>query len=105
MCPLTGIFRWIYLIYLNDLFHLAEIISLFPFTDDTCFHACDSDLRSLLQLSEYDGSLPIEWFECNQIIINKDKCKMFVSRHKFETTWIKMLTIEIFERTNSRNSA
>ena len=35
------------------------------YADDTTFHACDSDLESLIQRLEHDSMLAIEWFESN----------------------------------------
>ena len=35
------------------------------YADDTTFHACDLDLKSLLTRLEHDAALVIEWFELN----------------------------------------
>ena len=35
------------------------------YADDTTFHACDLDLKSLLTRLEHDVALVIEWFELN----------------------------------------
>ena len=39
--------------------------SVCNYADDTTFHACDSDLESLIQRLKHDAMLVTEWFESN----------------------------------------
>ena len=39
-------------------------------TDDTKFHACDSNLEDLLNKQEHDTNLSVEWFDCNYMKLN-----------------------------------
>ena len=70
-------------IYLNDLFYLAESTNVYNFVDDTTFCACDNDLNSLINRLEHDSHLAIEWFENNSMKLNQDKCQLFVLRFKY----------------------
>ena len=35
------------------------------YADDTTFHACELDIKSLITRLEHDAILTIEWFESN----------------------------------------
>ena len=54
------------------------------FAGDTTFHACDKDLSNLIKRFEHDAFLATESFENNNMTLNKDKCHLLVSRHKYE---------------------
>ena len=60
------------------------------FRDDKTFHACDSDLNNLIKRLEHDAFLAIEYFETNNIKLNKEKCHRLVSRDNYENVWVKM---------------
>ena len=47
-------------IYLNDLFYIAETTNVCNFADDTTFYACDKDVNSLINRLEHDSDLAIE---------------------------------------------
>ena len=73
-------------IYINDLFYLTEMTDVCNYADDTTFHACDLDLKSLITRLEHDAALAIEWwFESNYMKLNQDKCHFLFSGHKYET--------------------
>ena len=69
-------------IYINDLFDLTELTNVCNYTNDTTFHACDSDICSLIKRLEHDSLLAIEWFESNYMKLNKDKCHFIISGYK-----------------------
>ena len=89
-------------LYLNDLFYLPDFTEVCNFADDTTFHACDNDLNNLIKRLEHDA-LAIEWFETNNMKLNKDKCHFLVSGHKYENVWVKMEDEQIWEITWNRN--
>ena len=64
-------------IYLNDLFYIAESTNVCNFADDTTFYACDKDVNSLINKLKHDSCLAIEWFENNSMKLNQDKCHFF----------------------------
>ena len=72
-------------IYINDLFYLTEMTDVCNYADDTTFHACELDLKSLITRLEHDAVLAIEWFESNYMMLNQDKFHFLFSRHKYET--------------------
>ena len=82
---LTEIFMFI--IYINDLFFLAENTNVCNYVDDATFYTCDSDLHNLILRLKHDSVLAIEWFECNYMKRNQDKCHLLISRHKYESVW------------------
>ena len=64
-------------IYLNNLFYIAETTNVCNFADDTTFYACDKDVNSLINRLKHDSYLAIEWFENNSMKLNQDKCHFF----------------------------
>ena len=89
-------------IYLNDLFYINESTNVCNFADDTTFHACDSDLSSLLRRLEHDAPLAIEWFNSNYMKLNEDKCHLLVSGQKFESVWVKVGNSIIWESNDQK---
>ena len=78
----------LYSIYINHLLYLTEKPDNWNYADDTTFHACDWDLKSLITRLEYDAALAIEWFKSNYIKLNQDikiSRHFLFSGHKFET--------------------
>ena len=66
---------------------MAELTDRCNFGDDTTFHACDSSLEDLVNRLEHDANLAIEWFDCNYMTLNDDKCLLIISGHKSEAVW------------------
>ena len=87
---------------LNDLFYLADFTEVCNFADDTTFQACDNDLNNLINRLEHDAFLAIEWFETNKMKLNKDKCHLLVSGHKYENVWVKMGDEQIWESAKQK---
>ena len=67
------------------------------FADDTMLHACNNDLNIPIKRLELDTFLATERFEANNMKLNKDKCNLLVSRHKYENVWVKMGDTKIWE--------
>ena len=67
------------------------------YADDTTFHACDLDLKSLITGLEHDAALAVEWFESNYMMLNQDKCHFLFSRHKYETLFVNVGKVKIWE--------
>ena len=64
-------------IYINDLFLIIK-------NTDICNYADDTTLYNL----EHDSTLLVQWFEENYMKLNKEKCHLLVSGHKYEHIWI-----------------
>ena len=84
-------------IYINDLFFLAENTNVCIYVDDTTFYACDSDLYNLILRLEHDYVLVIEWFECNYMKLNQDKYHWLISGHKYESAWVNIGSCKFWE--------
>ena len=82
-------------IYINDLFYIAEMTDVCKYADNSTFHACDSDLESLIQRLEHDSMLAIEWFESNYMKLNNDKCHLLLSGHKHEVMCANIVQSQI----------
>ena len=89
-------------IYINDLFYMTKLIDVCNFADDTRFHACDSSLVVLVNRLEHDASLVIEWFDCNYMKLNQDKCNLIISCHKSEAIWVKIGQTKIWENKKQK---
>ena len=75
-------------IYVNDLFYLIEMTDVCNYDNDTTFHACDLDLKSLDTRLKHDAVLAIEWFESNYMMLNQDNGHFQLSEHKYETPFV-----------------
>ena len=58
-------------LYLSDLFYLSDFTEIRNFADDATFHACDNDLNNLIKRLEHDAVLAIQWFETNNMKLDK----------------------------------
>ena len=84
-------------IYMNDLFYLTDMTDVCNYADDTTFHACDLDLKSLITRLEHDATFAIQWFELNFIKLNQDKCHLLFSGHKYKTLFVNVGETKIWE--------
>ena len=84
-------------IYINDFFYITEMTNVCNYADDATFHACDSDLESLIQRLEHDSMLATEWFESNYMRLNDDKCHLLLSSYKHEVMWTNIGQSQIWE--------
>ena len=82
-------------IYINDLFFLTEKTNVCNYADDTTFYACDSDLQYLISRLKHDSVLAIEWFKCNYMKLNQDKCHLLTLVHKYESAWANIGSCKI----------
>ena len=72
------------------------------YADGTTFYACDSDLHYLISRLEHDSRLAIEWFECNYLKLNQDKCHLLISGHKYESVWANIVSCKIWESNDQK---
>ena len=77
-------------IYLNDLFWVHENTDVCNFADDTTIYSCDQDLMTVIRNLEHDSLLVMEWFECNYMKLNAEKCHFLMSGHKHEWIWMRV---------------
>ena len=60
------------------------------YADDTTLYTQGMDLNELLINLEHDSTLLVQWFEENYMKLNKEKCHLLVSGHKYKHIWIKI---------------
>ena len=89
-------------IYINDLFYLTDMTDVCNYADDTTFHACDLDLKSLITRLEHDVVLAKEWFESNYMKLNEDKCHFLFSGHIYETLFVNVGERKIWENKQQK---
>ena len=89
-------------IYIKDLFFLVENTNICNYGDETTFFACDSDLHYLISRLEHDYVLVIEWFECNYMKRNHDKCHLLISGHKYESVWANIGSCKVWESNDQK---
>ena len=83
-------------IYLNDLFSFLSC-DICNFADETTPYVYSKNLQFVLtKLKEY-SNIATERFENNYMKINSDKCRLFVSGHKYEHLWAKIGNDKIWE--------
>ena len=89
-------------IYINDLFYLTDMTSVYNYADDTTFHAFDLDLKSLNTRLEHDAALAVEWFESNYMKLNQDKGNFLFSGNKYETLFVNVGETKIWENKKQK---
>ena len=72
------------------MFYLTESIEVCNFADDTTYFVYDKDLNSLIKKLKHDTSLAIEWFQNNNMKLNRDKCHPLISVYKHENVWAQI---------------
>ena len=87
-------------IYINDLFLIIKNTDICNYADDTTLYTQGMDLNELLINLEHDSTLLVQWFEENYMKLNKEKCHLLVSGHKYEHIWIKINNYMIWENKN-----
>ena len=65
-------------IYINDPFYVTELTNVCNYADDTTFHACGSNISSLIKRLEHDSLLAIEWSESNYMKLTEGKCHFII---------------------------
>ena len=89
-------------IYFNDLFFILEETESINFADDTNLYACDMDLKNFIRKLECDAPIAIEWFECNYMKLNSDKCNFIVAGNKHEHLWVNVDDSKIWETASEK---
>ena len=72
-------------------------MNVYNFADDTTSFVCDLNLEVVLTQLGESSELVIAWFQNNYMKLNIDKFHLLVAGHKFEHTWVRADTDEIWE--------
>ena len=54
-------------------------------------------------IQKHDSVLAIEWFECNYVKLNQDKCHLLICGHKYESVWGNIGFYKIRESNNQKH--
>ena len=76
---------------------MTELTDVYNFADDTTFHTCDFNLEDLVNGLDNDASLVIEWFDCNYMKLNEDKCHPIIPGRSSQAIWAKICQTKIWE--------
>ena len=82
---------------------LISILTIYFFlteNTDVCNYA--KDLQNLISKLENDSVLAVEWFECNYMKLNQDKCHLLISGHKYESVWANIGSCKIWESNDQK---
>ena len=60
------------------------------------------DLSNLLRRLEHDSLIILEWFECNYMKMNEDKCHFLIAGNKYEHLWIRVGHSQIRESQSEK---
>ena len=71
-------------IFINDLFYLFDDIDVCNYADDTTLHACDANLKTLVERLECAANKAVDWFKHNHMKLNPNKCHLLICGHKYE---------------------
>ena len=89
-------------IYINDLFWICDDIDICNFADDNTFSACDQRLDVLVGKLERASVAAINWFKCNYMKLNEDKCHLIITGHKYEHIWAMVGESRIWESNKEK---
>ena len=79
------------------MFNITESTNISNYADDTTFHACNSDLRNLINRFEHDSILAIEWSQSNHMKLIRDKCYFLLPGYKHEMMFANIGQSRIWE--------
>ena len=89
-------------IYLNDLFFIDSDCDVCNFADDTTYHICDKELKSLIEKLQCSSKKAIDWVRKNYMKLNESKCHLFVNGNKHECIIAKIGEANIIESNTEK---
>ena len=81
---------------------MTELTDVCNFAGDATFQACDFNLEDLVNRLEHDANLATEWFGCQYMKLNEDKCHPIIPGRKYESIWDKIGQTKIWESKNQK---
>ena len=60
------------------------------------------ELKELIRKLEHDSALALEWFECNYMKLNPDKCHLLIAGNKHEHIFAKIGDNIVWETSEER---
>ena len=68
----------LFLLYINDLFHVSNLLSIILFADDTNFFFRHNDLATLATILNVELARVSSWFNANKLTVHPDKSKFII---------------------------
>jgi len=62
-----------YLLYINDIVHVSDLISLILYADDTNIFLANRSLSQLINIINEELKLISQWFQTNRLSLNSNK--------------------------------
>ena len=72
----------LFLLYINDLFHVSNLLSIILFADDTNIFFRHNDLATLVIILNVELARVSSWFSANKLTVHPDKSIIFHPRRK-----------------------
>ena len=98
-------------IFLNDIFFFIKNSKVTNYADDNTLYAAEDSVGELLETLERETNILLEWFKCNEMKSNTDKCHLFIVNNQdndikigndiiTSTTSVKLLGVTIDNKLN-----
>ena len=68
----------LFLLYINDLFHVSNLLSIILFADDTNIFFYHKDLPTLVTILNVELARVSSWFNANKLTVHPDKSKFII---------------------------
>jgi hypothetical protein len=73
-------------IFLNDIFHFTTSSTIYNYADDNTLAHADDNIDKVVEHLGKDSLALIEWFSCNQMKANPDKCQaLAIGKNSMDT--------------------
>ena len=72
----------LFIIYLNDIFYFITDTDVCNYADDTTLYTWDNELNKLIKRLEKETRHVVDWFNCNFMKLNGDKCHLLTGERK-----------------------
>ena len=69
---------YFFLLYINDLFHVSNLLSSILFADDTNIFSRHNDLATLVTILNVQLALFSSWFNANKFTVHPDRSKFII---------------------------
>ena len=90
---------FLFIVFMNDIFSTLSQLELWAFADDTALFVPISSLHDATVFLNY-VSLVLNWFRCNGLVLNSDKCKI-VNFHLRKNLLKNVMNLEVDNSTFS----
>ena len=65
-------------IFLNDIFFFVKDSKITNYADDNNLYATEDSVEKLLETLERETNILLDWFKCNEMKSNTDKCHLII---------------------------